>query len=84
MLGHWKNFDELESSLSLDELTALLDASRKKDYEDKKFVAAINGVDLEEQVPVNQDIVDLKGFAANQEGFGVDQGIGVMQMGEDE
>jgi hypothetical protein len=84
LLGHWKNFDELESSLSLDELTALLDASRKKDYEDKKFVAAINGVDLEEQVPVNQDIVDLKGFAANQEGFGVDQGIGVMQMGEDE
>ena len=84
MLGHWKNFDELESSLSLDELTALLDASRKKDYEEKKFFAAINGVDLEDQVQVNDDIANLKGFAANQEGFGVDQGIGVMQMGEDE
>jgi hypothetical protein len=84
LLGHWKNFDELESSLSLDELTALLDASRKKDYEEKKFFAAINGVDLEDQVQVNDDIANLKGFAANQEGFGVDQGIGVMQMGEDE
>ena len=84
MLGHWKNFDELESNLSLEELMALLDVSRKKDYEDKKFIAAINGVDLEEQSPANEDIVDLKGFAANQDGFGVDQGIGVMRMGEDE
>jgi len=84
LLGHWKNFDELESSLSLDELTALLDASRKKDYDDKKFMAAMNGVDLESETPENSDIVDLKGFAASQEGFGIDQGIGVMQMGEDE
>ena len=84
MLGHWKNFDELESSLSLDELTALLDASRKKDYDDKKFLAAMNGVELDEQDPIDSDIADLKGFAASQEGFGIDQGIGLMQMGEDE
>ena len=63
---------------------ALLDVSRKKDYEGKKFFAAINGVDLEQQSQANEDIADLKGFAANQEGFGIDQGIGIMQMGEDE
>jgi hypothetical protein len=84
LLGHWKNFDELESNLSLEELMALLDVSRKKDYDDKKFIAAINGVDLEEQSKDNEDIADLKGFAASKDGFGVDQGIAVMQMGEDE
>ena len=49
MLGHWKNFDELESSLSLEEIQALLEASRKKNYEDKKFLAAVNGVELDEE-----------------------------------
>ena len=83
MLGHWKNFDELESSLSLDELTALLDYSRKKDREDKKFSAALQGVELEEEVAV-LDIADLKGYAANQEGFGIGQGLGFMSIGGEE
>ena len=83
MLGHWKNFDELESSLSLEELTAVLDAYRKKDYEDKKFSAALQGVELDEEQEVN-DIADLKGYAASQEGFGIGQGLGFMSMGDDE
>ena len=82
MLGHWKNFDELESNLSLDELTALLDITRKKDYEDKKFLAAVNGIDLEEESQDQDlgDIADLTGYEANREGFGVGQGIQVMEM----
>ena len=80
MLGHWKNFDELESSLSLEELTAVLDASRKKDYEDKKFSASLQGVELNEEQEVS-DIADLKGYAANQEGFGIGQGLGFMSLG---
>ena len=63
---------------------ALLDVSRKKDYEGKKFIAAINGVDLEEQSPVNEDILELQGFNATHVGFGIDQGLGAMTMGEDE
>jgi len=82
LLGHWKNFDELESNLSLDELTALLDITRKKDYEDKKFLAAVNGIDLEEESQDQDlgDIADLTGYEANREGFGVGQGIQVMEM----
>jgi hypothetical protein len=80
LLGHWKNFDELESSLSLEELTAVLDASRKKDYEDKKFSASLQGVELNEEQEVS-DIADLKGYAANQEGFGIGQGLGFMSLG---
>lgn len=49
MLGIWKDFDELESSLSMQELTALLDSKREKDYQDKKFAAALQGVDLDDQ-----------------------------------
>jgi hypothetical protein len=48
-LGIWKDFDDLEQSLSLQELTAILEAKRDKDYEDKKFAAALQGVDLDEQ-----------------------------------
>jgi hypothetical protein len=49
MLGIWKDFEELESSISMPELRALLDSKREKDYQDKKFAAALQGVDLDEQ-----------------------------------
>ena len=47
-LGIWKNYDELESSLSMPELMAILSSKRELDYEEKKFLAAMQGVDLEE------------------------------------
>jgi hypothetical protein len=46
LLGHWKNFEELEDTLSLDELTATLDAIRRKEEREQKFHAAIQGIDL--------------------------------------
>jgi hypothetical protein len=48
-LGIWKNFEELENSLSISELITLLTTKREKDYQDKKFLAAIQGVDLDKQ-----------------------------------
>ena len=48
-LGIWKDYDELESSMSLPELLATLEAKREQDYADKKFMAALQGVDLDEQ-----------------------------------
>jgi hypothetical protein len=49
MLGIWKDYEELESSLSLQELTAIIEQKRETDYQDKKFLAALQGVDLDEQ-----------------------------------
>jgi hypothetical protein len=49
MLGIWKDYEELESSLSLPELMAILEEKRQADYQDKKFLAALQGVDLDEQ-----------------------------------
>jgi hypothetical protein len=46
-LGIWKNYDELESSISITELMAILSEKRELDYQEKKFLAAMQGVDLD-------------------------------------
>ncbi len=47
LLGIWKNFDELEASISLPELTEILSIHNEQEYNNRKFLAAIQGVDLE-------------------------------------
>lgn len=47
MLGIWKNYDEMETSISMPELLATLSSKRELDYQEKKFLAAIQGVDLD-------------------------------------
>jgi hypothetical protein len=47
LLGNWKDYEELESSLSLPEVTLTLSSKRDLDYKEKKFFAAIQGVDLD-------------------------------------
>ena len=48
LLGIWKNYDELESSICLAELMAILEQKREMDYQDKKFTASLKGIDLDE------------------------------------
>lgn len=48
LLGIWKDYDELEKSLSMPELLVTLESKRELDYSEKKFLAAIQGVDLDE------------------------------------
>lgn len=47
VLGIWKDYQELELSLSMPELMATLSSKRDLDYEERKFLAAIQGIDLE-------------------------------------
>ncbi len=47
ILGIWKDYKELEESLSMPELMVTLASKRELDYEEKKFLAAIQGVDLD-------------------------------------
>lgn len=49
LLGIWKDYEELESSLSMPELVATLGSKRELDYGEKKFLAAIQGVDLDKE-----------------------------------
>lgn len=49
LLGIWKDYEDLETSLSMPELVATLESKREIDYQEKKFLAAMQGVDLDEQ-----------------------------------
>lgn len=55
LLGIWKDYEELETSLSMPELVATLSSKRELDYDEKKFLAAIQGVDLEKESGGGQD-----------------------------
>jgi hypothetical protein len=63
LLGIWKDYQELELSLSMPELMATLEISRELDYSEKKFLAAIQGVDLDKETGKNkgqQEWEDMK------------------------
>ena len=49
LLGIWKDYDELERSLSMPELTAVLESKRDADYQERKFLAALKGIDLDKE-----------------------------------
>lgn len=49
LLGIWKNYEELEGSLSLPELMLTLSQKRDLDYNEKRFLAGIQGIDLDEK-----------------------------------
>jgi hypothetical protein len=47
LIGSWKNFEELEYSLTMPELIVILEQKRESEQNDRKFHAAIQGVDLD-------------------------------------
>ena len=60
----------------------VLNAARRKDMDDKKFMAQLQGINLDDQDNTDSDLADLKGVHANQAGFGVGLGIGYSIEGE--
>lgn len=59
MLGNWKNIEELEETLNLDELRLIINAIHERELRQMKFFAGLNGVDLEKELGMNsQDKVD--------------------------
>lgn len=60
LLGIWKDYEDLEMSLSMPELTATLNAKREADYAEKKFLAAIQGIDLDKQSNKSNAWEDMK------------------------
>lgn len=73
LLGNWKNYDQLEEELSIDELLATLDAYRKEKRDERKFLAALQGIDIDAEPA---DITELSGYDAAQQGFGIGMGLG--------
>jgi hypothetical protein len=60
LIGIWKDYDQLESSMSMQELTATLKIKRELDYTDKKFAAAMQGVDLDKNSCSGNEWEDMK------------------------
>lgn len=50
LLGIWKDYEELEISLSMPELMSTLSSKRELDYNEKRFAASLKGINLDEQV----------------------------------
>lgn len=55
LLGIWKDYDELEKSMSMPELTSTLEAKRDMEYQERKFLAAMQGVDLDKETKQEED-----------------------------
>ena len=45
--GMFKNFDDLEESLNLNELETLLDKARDVEHDRMRFAASLKGIDLD-------------------------------------
>jgi hypothetical protein len=54
LLGIWKNFEELEENLSMPELIQTLKSMQKTESEKRKFLAGIQGVELNEEEVTNE------------------------------
>jgi hypothetical protein len=48
LLGIWKDYKDLEDSISMPELVAILGASRDIESKNQKFFAALQGINLDE------------------------------------
>jgi len=87
LLGIWKDYEELESSMSMAEIIATLKIKRDLDYSQKKFLAAMQGVDLD-KASGKQDAwqemkarVFSKGKAANAKDVLALQGANAQKAG---
>lgn len=87
LLGIWKDYAELEASLSMPELLTTLGSKRELDYNEKKFLAAIQGVDLDKQSGKQNEWEEMKarvfskGQAANSNDILALQGVNAQRAG---
>lgn len=87
LLGIWKDYEELEKSLSMQELTSILNIKREEDYAHKKFLAAMQGVDLDKNTSKSNAWEDMKarvfskGQATNANDIVSLQGVNAQKAG---
>ncbi len=87
LLGIWKDYDELERSLSMPELMITLSIGRELNYDEKKFLAAMQGVDLDKNAQKSNAWEEMKarvfsgGKAANAKDIVALQGVNAQKAG---
>jgi hypothetical protein len=60
LLGNWKNYEELEESLSMPELIQTFKSMQKTEEEKRKFLAMLQGVNLEEEKTEGPTFEDVR------------------------
>ena len=58
--GNWRNFDELEESLSYPEVYIIVQAMRAQERRMMKFQAALQGVDLDKEKKEEDPVERIK------------------------
>ena len=81
LLGQWRNFEEMENNLTIEELLKILDAAREKETNQRKFMAQLQGINLDDDNEP-EDVAGLSGVHASQAGFGIGLGLGYTIEGE--
>lgn len=87
LLGIWKDYEQLETSLSMPELLITLESKRELDYQEKKFLAAIQGVDLDKNNGSQNEWEKMKarvfsgGNASDSNDVLALQGVGAQKAG---
>jgi hypothetical protein len=87
LLGIWKNYQELEESLSMTELVNTISSRRELDYNEKKFLAGIQGIDLDQDSNKTNAWEDMKarvfsgGKASNANDIVALQGVNAVKAG---
>lgn len=72
-LGNWRNFDELEDSLSYPELVAMVDSMRETEHRRQKFQAALKGIDIDKDKSQQEDPVEQAKRRVRAKMAGVDE-----------
>lgn len=87
LLGIWKNYQELEESLSMTELVTTISSRRELDYSEKKFLAGIQGIDLDQDNNKSNAWEEMKarvfsgGKASNANDIVALQGVNAVKAG---
>lgn len=63
-MGNWDSLVEMEECLTLQELNILVEGAREKEERQQKFLAAIQGIDLDEGDETLPSFEDVKRKAA--------------------
>lgn len=58
LIGPWKSVEEVEENLSLPELVGLLKVQAEEEWADRKFTAALKGIQLPE--PENEQVATFE------------------------
>lgn len=75
-VGAWRNIVELEESLNLQELFGLLETIRELNHQEHRFLASLQGVDMDKQGGYqgideeSPDIIENVGSATHNFGIG--------------